>query len=606
MLRTTYVRAALAASCVAALATATNAQDNINWVTFTEDSALRAFSPGDINGSGNNGEETDFAWGDLDKNGWDDLVVVRKQPFTSSGKRTNILLMNELGTLTQSALARCSDVVGDLGFGTATNDRDVQLVDVDQDGWLDLVTATTLSDGDPKHLSHPRVYMNQGEDANGDWIGLCYEAARFPQIFTLDGSGNPLNPVAPRFCSVAAGDVTGDGFPDLYFGDYDSSGAGGGGQPAGLDVNNRLFINDGNGFFTDSLQTRMNSTHLLSAFGAASVIADMNGDGVNDVVKQTSLNPPQHVAISYNNPLNEGTFNIYDGFMNSEPYHVNTGDLNNDGKLDLIVSSDNQDRYRLNGGNDALGRVQWGTNYAFAFQVGGDDGFASNNLIADLDMDGWNDALIADVDVDIGGFSRRLHIYHNLGGPGDEGGFVSLKEQSGGGFTGVTGMTTSDMRGTHDIAVFDIDNDGANDLVISRDAGTYTWRSSVNVTTCQEDRGFGGPGPESLSVCGTPLGTGGSAQLQMTGAEPFAVSLLLIAGSDTQFFNPAVGVSTVLPFLIKFQFANGIGNKTLPINGGSGENGIIEAYVQYLVVNGTTGSAEGWSSTNVIRVELEE
>ena len=50
----------------------------------------------------------------------------------------------------------------------------------------------------------------------------------------------------------------------------------------------------------------MSSTHLLSAFGAASVIADYNGDGVNDVLKQTSLNAPQHVAVSYNDPLNEG------------------------------------------------------------------------------------------------------------------------------------------------------------------------------------------------------------------------------------------------------------------------------------------------------------
>ena len=101
----------------------------------------------------------------------------------------------------------------------------------------------------------------------------------------------------------------------------------------------------------------MGPNHLLSAFGAASVIDDLNGDGVNDVLKQTALNPPQHVAISYNNPLNEGFFNIYDNFMDSEPYHVNTGDLNKDGKLDLIISSDNQDRYRLNGGAERRQQV---------------------------------------------------------------------------------------------------------------------------------------------------------------------------------------------------------------------------------------------------------
>ncbi|MFT5284569.1 MAG: hypothetical protein ACI8TQ_000726 [Planctomycetota bacterium] len=569
---------------------------------------MRAFNPPQINGSGNGGEETDFAWGDLDKNGWDDLVVVRKQPFTSTGRRTNILLMNDLGTLTGSNLATASDVPGDNGFATATNDRDVRMVDVDQDGWLDVVTATTLSDGLAKALSHPRVYMNLGEDGSGDWLGLRYEEARIPQIFTLDGSGNPLNPVAPRFCSVASGDVTGDGYPELYFGDYDSSGAGGGGQPGGLDVNNRLFINDGNGFFSDSRQTRMNSTHLLSAFGAAAVIADMNGDGVNDIVKQTSLNPPQHIAISYNNPLNEGFFNIYDNVMDSQPYHVNTGDLNKDGKLDMVVTSDNQDRYRLNGGNDALGRVMWGTNHQFSFQSGGDDGFGSNTLIADLNMDGWPEAFTCDVDVDIGGFSRRMHIFHNLGVDGvNEGGFVTMREQIGGGFAGVTGMTTTDTVGTHDVAVFDIDNDGVNDMVVSRNAGTFTWRNtSTTVTTCQEDRGLGGPGGETLEVCGLPLGTGGSATLALEGAEPFSVLVLLISASDTQTFDPALGLSYISPLLFKVQFANGMGKRSFPVTGGSGHNGISEAYIQYLMTNAGSGTAEGWSTSNVLRIELEE
>ena len=597
MLRAKSLYATAAAFGLAATASA-----QIGWVGFSENADLRDFAPADINGPGNNGDEVDFMWADLDKNGWDDLVAVRKQPFTSAGKRTNILLMNDIGVLTdQTALyATCSDVGGDNGFATATNDRDVQIVDVDLDGWLDVITATTLSSGDPKALSHPRIYMNLGEDANGDWLGLCYEEARIPQIFLLNSSGQPTTATFPKFCSVGVGDVTGDRYPELYFGDYDS-GPGGGG-----DVNNRLFINDGNGFFTDSHETRMDATHLKSAFGAASFIGDFNGDGRNDILKQTALNSPQHVAISYNNPAAEGSFNVYDGFMNSSPYHVNAGDLNNDGKLDIIVSSDNADRYRLNGGNDALGRVMWGTNYAFTFQSGSDDGFASNNLIADVDMDGWNDALIADVDVDIGGFGRRMHIYHNLGGPGDEGGFVGMREESGGGSVAVTGMTTSDLRGTHDVAVFDIDNDGDNDMVISRDAGTYTWESSVNPVTCQEDRGFGGPGAEALSVCGVPLGTGGSAQLVLGGAEPFALSILLIAGSDAQTYDAAFDVSIVAPLLVKFQFTNGAGVKQFPITGGSGENGVITAYLQYLVTNTTSGSSLDWSSSNVIRVDVEE
>ena len=79
-----------------------------------------------------------------------------------------------------------------------------------------------------------------------------------------------------------------------------------------FDFDNRLLINDGNGFFTDESTQRMSNQMLNSAFGAASAIADMNNDGIMDVVKQTSLQAPTHVAITYNDFDNEGFFDFYD------------------------------------------------------------------------------------------------------------------------------------------------------------------------------------------------------------------------------------------------------------------------------------------------------
>ena len=308
---------ALAAGC--AIGAPAFGQFNDQWVSFHKETATRL--PGLSGGISFNNTETDFAWGDLDKDGWTDVVVVRKEDFTSTGKRTNLLLMNEGGVLAdRTALyASAADVPGDQGFLTATNDRDVVLADFDQDGWLDLVTATTLSDGDAKHIGHPRIYMNLGEDAQGNWLGLRFEDARFPQFFHF-GSGQPQN---PRFCSVDAGDLTGDGYPDLYFGDYDSSGAGGAQQGSNEDLNDRLVINDGNGFFTDQSQSRMTSQMLESAFGNSVIIHDWNGDGINDIAKDTSLNAPQYVAISYNNPSSVGNFNVFDDFHFNAPYHIN-------------------------------------------------------------------------------------------------------------------------------------------------------------------------------------------------------------------------------------------------------------------------------------------
>ena len=151
---------ALVAALFGNTATAQPPLDN-RWVEFQKDNSHLDPSPTSISDSNN---ETDMAWGDLDKNGFIDVVVVRKQPYTTPGKRTNILLMNYNGVLENrtTQYASDSDVQGDNGFNTATNDRDVVIVDVDNDGWDDFVTATTLSDGNPKHIGHPRVYMNLG------------------------------------------------------------------------------------------------------------------------------------------------------------------------------------------------------------------------------------------------------------------------------------------------------------------------------------------------------------------------------------------------------------------------------------------------------------
>ena len=456
------------------LAAPASAQFNDQWVAFTEAPGQLTMSPTSISTAQT---ETDMAWADMDNDGDTDVAIVRKQSFTSPGKRTNILLRNDNGVLNNASnLATAADVPGDQGFNTPTNDRDVIFTDVDQDGDLEIVTATTLSDNDPKHIGHPRVYNNLG-GVGAAWNGFRFEAGRSPQLFHF-GNGQPRN---PRFCSVAGGDVTDDGFPDLYFGDYDSSGAGGQGQPGGFDLNDRLWVNDGSGFFADESQQRMTSQMLASAFGNSVVIRDFNMDGYNDIIKNTSLNAPQYVAASYNNPNNPGFFQIFDDFHTNAPYHTSEGDLNNDGRLDLVISDDGLDRMRMNLGTDPLGRVQWSAALTFDFIAGGDDGFASNNLIVDLDDDGWNDVLIADVDVDIGGCGRRLHIYHNETtqvGASTNGAVNMVEErQSGGntGWIGVVGLTASTLQGTHDMAVFDLDGDGDKDMLISRCAGTFLY-----------------------------------------------------------------------------------------------------------------------------------
>jgi hypothetical protein len=594
---------ATAAACLALLTPHASAQFDNQWVSFTKNDFRLVMPTVPLTELGT---EVRLATGDLDRDGWTDMVAVRKQDFTTAGKRVNVLLLNKSGYLTEStALATASSVPGDLGFNTPTNDRDVAIVDVDGDGWLDFVTATTVGDGDPKYLGHPRVYLNLGVDASGNWLGMRFENARFPQLFSYS-TGNAQN---PRFNGVAAGDLTGNGYADLYFADHDSSSVtSGAAQPPGADLNNRLLINDGSGFFADESQSRMTPTMLLSSYGIAAAITDLNGDGVDDVVKLTSLQPPSHVAATYNDAANPGFFIDHHPFHANATYHLAMGDLNNDGRIDLVAPDDAADRYRFNTATDAFGRVIWSGGsvnaggHTFHFLSGGDDGFVGNTVVADLDEDGWNDVLVADVDTDVGGYSRRLHVYHNLiTTVGESVGTVIRHERQSAstlGWVGAVGMFVPDLQGTHDIAVFDIDNDGDLDVIVSRRTVTHVFMNNTDPVVCQTNLGFAGPGASRLRICGAPLWKGLSSTLSISQAPANAPAVLGIGLGVTPF--PLFGGTlATLPVVTVQITTDASGQVALPIAATGKPNLFV---LQALVLD--LAQPELFQITNAVQLEM--
>ncbi len=413
------------------------------WVVFTEDPSRLSAAAG-VGAA--DPEEKDYAWGDIDRDGDIDLVVARKQPWTTTGRRTNVLFLNEGGVLTDRTAdyAVASSISGDLGFLTPTNDRDVVLVDVNGDEWLDIVTAPTLTDNDAKHLSHPRVYINQAEAA-GAWQGVRYEDDRIPQMHATAG---------PRFCGVSAGDVTGDGFPDLFFSDYD--------VPPGqlFDFNDRLLVNNGAGGFSDQTVSRLTPAMYVSTFGISNDIVDMNGDGFKDIVRLTANGVPYEVGIAYNNPDNVGFFTVYDQVYGLSPYHSAVGDLNGDGLMDIVVLDDGSDQYLLNQGNNAQGFAEFSSTTfppPHIFNAG-------NVVVEDFDKDGFNDVINMDADVTIPGCTFTTRIFHNQGNPPE----VTFVEEG-------EVIPLSMLNGVHDMAAFDIDGNGWTDLVIGRCSGTQVW-----------------------------------------------------------------------------------------------------------------------------------
>jgi hypothetical protein len=419
------------------------------WATFQDQTATRLVATAGLGSA--DPQEKDYAFADFDQDGDIDLVCVRKQPASTSGHFPNVLFMNEGGVLRdRTALyASASLVPASSGMLDATNDRDVLAIDVNGDGWLDLVTCTTLTSSMPQYIRVPRVYINLGDDVVGNWQGFLYDDPL--RIDDASWGGNH------RFCAVAAGDIDNDGDLDLYFGDYDR----GTGDP-----NDRLLRNNGAGYFTDVTATQLPSPLNVSNFVTSAQMADFNLDGRIDYAR----NNVASVDITYNNGASgPGFFSTRQNVYSGAAYHFNLGDLNNDGLPDIIVSDDGQDRYVLNLGPSG-GVATWGPTQSFSYVGGGsDDGFGSTSRIADLNNDGWNDVLITDFDVDVTGCNRRTHIFRNLGNAPN----VTLQEQMVGG--AVCGIPTGMLSGTYDIAIFDINGDGWKDMVIGRCNGTQVW-----------------------------------------------------------------------------------------------------------------------------------
>ena len=112
-----------------------------SWVTFSNQTASRLVAAPSLIGADN--LEKDFATGDLDRDGDVDLVCMRKFPGSIQGGFRNIIFMNEGGVLVDRTeqYGSARDISGYSGMMDPTNDRDVEVTDINDDGWPDFYVS---------------------------------------------------------------------------------------------------------------------------------------------------------------------------------------------------------------------------------------------------------------------------------------------------------------------------------------------------------------------------------------------------------------------------------------------------------------------------------
>lgn len=407
--------------CLCGLSTQLMAQ----WVWFREESSTRLVLS---SVAVNDDEEKDIGIGDFNKDGWIDVIVVRKEPFSTPGARADVLLMNEKGTLTDRTMSLAPQFISN-----PTDSRDVLVADLDGDTWLDLLLANTFTD-------QPVYYRNRGEDGKGNWLGFVDESqTRIPDIFPVNQA------MGPQFCAVWSGDLTGDGSPELYFSNYE--GAGG--------TTDALLVNNGSGVFTDETTARLGNLANV-AFGTSVEFHDVDNDGDLDILKMSTLYDtppfdPRGIFVLFNNGSGDFTQFPTARFPAVDPYMFTGAFLNQDAFLDFYVVNDSGDQLVSITAVMPNGPLTLASTKINAPRT---TGFGGNVKLADLDGDGDLDVGLAPIDVDIANCG--------LGDPQ----FALMRNNGSAVFTEPWGTNENQNFhiDPHDFAFLDINRDGREDM----------------------------------------------------------------------------------------------------------------------------------------------
>jgi len=339
--------------------------------TLQVDSVFTKITSGAI--VNNLGTGVSCAWGDYDKDGFLDLIVTSAYNTSNSIAQKNLLYHNNR----DGTFSLTNTVIG----VDAADWRGCSWVDYDNDGNLDLFVTSTDQNG---FSAQNELFHNNG---NGTFTKMTTSNAGSIVTSAPGGSQGPV-----------WADYDRDGFVDVYVARYDAD---------------WLFHNNGDGKFTQVVNTNVGMVHDdRDSYNAA--WSDYDNDGWPDLfvsVKSDSDN--NETNFLYHNQQNAAFTRVLQGpIVTDDQYSIGCAwaDYDNDGYPDLFVANglDNPGINSLyhNNGDGTFSSMTSN----LVGSVASDEAYFTQCVWGDYDNDGYLDLFVTS-----DGSYGVNYLYHNNG-----------------------------------------------------------------------------------------------------------------------------------------------------------------------------------------------
>ncbi|WP_026903893.1 FG-GAP-like repeat-containing protein [Pedobacter glucosidilyticus] len=349
---------------------------------------------------------------DLDGDGKPDLIV------SNNNENTISIYHNTSSNGSINSASYTSKV----DFATGSNPFFISISDIDGDGKPDIIVPNSNS-------SSISIFRNTSTTGS---ISSSSFAARVD--FTL-GSSTPL--------SVAIGDLDGDGKVDIATSNVSGS------------QNNISVLRNTSTAGNITSASFAPKVDFFVGFNPYTIVAaDLDGDGKLDLA--TANFGSNNISVLRNTSttgsINSSSFASKVDFITSDlPAFLNVGDLDGDGKSDLVVTNFNSNDFSVFHNTSTTGSI---TSGSFAAKVDFTTGSTSSSIaIGDLNGDGKPDLAV------VNGGQNTVSLYRNVSSTGSI---------TSGSFSPKIDFITGG--GPQSVAIGDLDGDGKPDLAVANNS----------------------------------------------------------------------------------------------------------------------------------------